>query len=374
MIVGAVLALAFYPAYWLAPDRFRNPLLTLVGMVGVAWFSPGGALALAALVGLVWFGVSDDGGSRALGALSAVVASFIVYKLVARGGPFERPVVLLGLAYAVPRAVHLLVDTRFRGLARPRLDDLLAYFFFAPLVIVGPIHRLSEFTQGVRRRRLDGRQFGLGLERILIGLVSVELLGNWLVTQRFGTWIDDLDPDRDGLAALARSVEYGLNLYFGFAGWSAVAIGLAATVGFVAPENFSRPFAQPNLAAFWRSWHMTLTRWTNDYVFKPVAAQTRRPPIATVATMFAIALWHEFSGRYLAWAIWHAFGLIVHRRFVALRQSGRMPSFGIGPRLGHWLAIGLTTSWVFLGFTITRVDSVGDALTAFGDMLTGGWL
>lgn len=372
MILAATgFAITFF-AYWLAPNRGKEPILITAGVMVLLLSSVPAALGLCALIAAVWFGMKQSG-SRALGALALVVAGFAGYKLFASGGPLERSVSLVGFAYAVPRAIHLLVDARYRGLERPSFLTLNAYFWFFPLLVVGPIHRLPEYQRSTRRRRFDPQQIGHGLERVLVGLTSVKILADWLVSVRLHNYIVELPADRSGLASLLRSVEYGLNLYFQFAGWTAVAIGISALFGHDVAENFNRPFAQRNITEFWRSWHMTLTRWTREYVFQPVAAQTRRPYLATFATMLAIALWHEFSGRYVVWALWHASGLVVHRSFQTWLRRGTS-QVTIGPRAGHLVGAALTTSFVFLGFTITRVDSVVEAWHEFEAIFTGGYL
>ena len=371
MTIGVLAVCALLGLYWSVSNPAKDYVLIATGVVGMAIYSPLAAGALALLVGAVWFGLSEPSGVRNLAAVAAIVLGFVAYKLSIDSGPLGTSLSLVGFVFAVPRAIHVLLDARYRGLQRPSFTSLNAYFWFFPLLVIGPIHRLGEFQRSTRRRRLDAQQIGLGLERILVGLASVKLLGDWLVSQRLHAYIDRLSPDRDGLAALLRSVEYGLNLYFKFAGWTAVAIGIAALFGHEVAENFHRPFAQPNISAFWRNWHMTLTRWTTDYVFQPLAAQTRRPAVGIVATMFAIALWHEFSLRYVAWAVWHAGGLVVHRWFERMLAARGYES--ASGAIGRVASTALTIAFVFLGFTITRVEGLGDAWSEFGAILTGGY-
>ena len=359
--------------YWTVPSRWKEVVLIAAGVIGLSWYSPSAALATTSLVIVVWVGLQRPKRPLDLVSVALVATAFLTYKLFANGGPFERPLILVGFAYAVPRAVHVLLDARYRGTQRPSLRVFLAYFWFFPTLAIGPIHRLDEFEREIRRRRLDIQQIGLGLERILVGLASVKLIADWLVSSRLDIILGNLVVTRDGAAAFGRSIQYGLNLYFQFAGWTAVAIGMAATLGIRVAENFHRPFAQPNLAAFWRSWHITLTRWTNSYVFQPVAAQTRRPFLAITATMFSIALWHEFSARYVCWACWHAGGLLAHRMFRRLTNrfewGARIPAPAV-----RLVSTSLTVSFVFLGFTITRVASIGDAFDEFQTIFTGRYL
>src|SRR5690606_36026035 len=115
----------------------------------------------------------------------------------------------------------------------------------------------------------------------------------------------DLFVDPSGLAPLwawlFESLQYGLYLYLAFAGYSDIAIGLARVLGFEVVENFRWPFVQPNLGAFWRAWHMSLSDWCRRYIFLPALARWRRPVPALFVAMIALGLWHELSLRFIAW-------------------------------------------------------------------------
>ena len=63
---------------------------------------------------------------------------------------------------------------------------------------------------------------------------------------------------------------YGFRLYFDFAGYSHLAIGIGQWMGIKLPENFDRPYLKGNLTTFWNSWHMTLATWFRSYFFNPV--------------------------------------------------------------------------------------------------------
>ena len=67
--------------------------------------------------------------------------------------------------------------------------------------------------------------------------------------------------------------------------------GFARLLGYRVMENFNWPYLQPNISAFWRSWHISLSRWCRDYVYSVVVAQTRSPALGAMATMIAIGLW-----------------------------------------------------------------------------------
>ena len=118
---------------------------------------------------------------------------------------------------------------------------------------------------------------------------------------------------------------YALRLYFDFAGYTDMAIGLGLLFGIRLPENFDRPYLKSNITTFWQSWHMTLSSWARFYVFTPLSRSLlRRKPrpsptlivlVAQIATMTTIGLWHGISWTFFIWGLWHGVGLFVHKQW-----------------------------------------------------------
>jgi D-alanyl-lipoteichoic acid acyltransferase DltB (MBOAT superfamily) len=132
-------------------------------------------------------------------------------------------------------------------------------------------------------------------------------------------------------------------LYFVFAGYSSIALGISMMIGLRLEENFNRPWAARNLIDFWMRWHMSLTQWCRDYVFRPVAAITRSPIAGLCAAMLVIGLWHEFSAYYVLWATWQVLGILLTRLADRLFGFERMPR-AVGTVLGPisvlaWLSL-----------------------------------
>ena len=59
-------------------------------------------------------------------------------------------------------------------------------------------------------------------------------------------------------------------IYFDFSGYSDMAIGMAKIIGLNFPSNFRSPLKEVSIINFWRSWHITLTRFTTGYIFNPI--------------------------------------------------------------------------------------------------------
>jgi alginate O-acetyltransferase complex protein AlgI len=102
-------------------------------------------------------------------------------------------------------------------------------------------------------------------------------------------------------------------LFFNFAGMTAIALGLALMMGIRLEENFNRPWCAKDLLDFWSRWHMSLTNWCRDYVYRPVMALTRSALAGLVAAMLAIGLWHEISFYYVLWSFWQTLGVVLSR-------------------------------------------------------------
>src|SRR5690606_41112825 len=63
---------------------------------------------------------------------------------------------------------------------------------------------------------------------------------------------------------------YAFQIYYDFAGYSDMAIGLGRMIGFDFLENFNNPYISQNISEFWRRWHISLGRWMRDYLYIPL--------------------------------------------------------------------------------------------------------
>ena len=51
---------------------------------------------------------------------------------------------------------------------------------------------------------------------------------------------------------------------------AAMAIGLSRMLGYRLPRNFDFPYVSMSITEFWRRWHISLTTWIRDYLYKPL--------------------------------------------------------------------------------------------------------
>ena len=87
---------------------------------------------------------------------------------------------------------------------------------------------------------------------------------------------------------------FSLQIYFDFSGYSDMAMGLGLLLGLMLPLNFLAPYRATSIRAFWRRWHITLSRFLRDYLYIPMGGNRLGPAGragATLATPWVTVVW-----------------------------------------------------------------------------------
>ena len=232
----------------------------------------------------------------------------------------------VGISFYVFQAISYIVDVARGDLAaEPRLRRVALYIAFFPQLVAGPIVRAASFfPQMEREKTLTSALFFAGLRAFLLGFAYKAGIADNLaqfVDPIFGDAQVAGDTD---LAIWSNSALVGATLafagliYFDFAGYSLMAIGVARWFGFYIPKNFDVPYASPSIDDFWRRWHISLSSWLRDYVYIPLGGG-RTGQLATyrnlMATMLLGGLWHGAAWTFVAWGGLHGLALVFHRAF-----------------------------------------------------------
>lgn len=357
--------------YWLAPRHWRQLVLMALTVIFLASRSPESAALL-----LLFAAIAHLAGNVAMPTFRPVAAAILAMLAVLAWYKITQPVNLdnlldtvaipLGLSYYTFRCIHFLMERYKAAIPRATGSELAGYLLFLPTVVVGPIHRYDDYRRDLYRQRFDPALISEGAERILYGYAKIVILSNWLIEGVLGDYIATFDDPAAPHVIYLEIVRSGLNLYFQFSGYSDIAIGFARLLGYRVMENFNWPYLQPNISAFWRCWHMSLSRWCRDYVYSVVVAKTRSPALGAMATMIAIGLWHEISLRFLFWGAWHGVGLIVWQKSQGwtVRLESALPETAL-PVL-HVAKVVFTVHFVWLGFVILTAGTPAQALETYG--------
>lgn len=325
-----VLALACVPLSWAVPREWAPDAVALWSAVCLTLLVPITALWLALLAvsmpAVIARGFMTRSSTIILGVM-IITGGLVVSRALPEWG-------WIGMAYVTLRAIHVLLESWMGRITSLNLRDSIRYIFFLPVLAAGPVNRLPHFLHQLRRRRWDPAQLFSGAERVGLGLLWIYVVSGPILT-RLDILIETiLGNAAEGWWGLwAGSAISWIQLYFAFAGTTHVALGIAHMMGLVLEENFNRPWDARNLQDFWTRWHMTLTNWVRDYVFRPVTSLTRNPILALVAAMLVVGLWHAFSLYYVLWALWQSLGIVVSRLMTqhAPRQFPALASRLLGP-------------------------------------------
>ncbi len=225
-----------------------------------------------------------------------------------------RIVLPLGISFYTFQSMSYAVDV-YRGDARPMRSflDYCCYVSMFPQLVAGPIVRFTEVASQLASREHTLDKFARGVAFIAFGLAKKVLLAN-PCGQAADLAFDShtLHAADAWLGALA----FSLQLYFDFSAYSDLAIGLGLMLGFTFARNFDAPFLATSFIDHWRRWHLSLSTWLRDYLYKPLGG-SRKGPLRTYVNVWLVmllgGLWHGANWTFVLWGALHAFFMTVER-------------------------------------------------------------
>jgi alginate O-acetyltransferase complex protein AlgI len=118
------------------------------------------------------------------------------------------------------------------------------------------------------------------------------------------------------------------------------------------PINFFSPYKADSIRAFWRRWHISLSRFLRDYLFIPFGGSHHgltRTIGALMITMALGGLWHGASWTFVIWGILHGAYLSANHLWRAL-LSKMAPGLRANVGKSRWLTRILRALSVVLTF------------------------
>ncbi|GHT73303.1 hypothetical protein AGMMS50262_04190 [Bacteroidia bacterium] len=196
----------------------------------------------------------------------------------------------VGISFYTFQNISYLMDV-FRERIRPVKEILNFGFYvsFFPQLVAGPIVRANEFIPLIYQKyHLGRKQFGMAVFWILNGLAKKIILSDYIAVN-FVDRVFENPTMYSGFENLAALFGYSLQVYADFSGYTDIAIGVAMLMGFYLPKNFNSPYKATNPGNFWKRWHISLSKWLQDYLYIPLGGN-RKATFATYFIIIAIAL------------------------------------------------------------------------------------
>jgi len=253
-----------------------------------------------------------------------------------------------GISYITFRCIQVYLDG---ALLRDRfhIGTFIVFLLFPPALLAGPIDRYERFKDDLDQgwSRLNGNALLAGWEFIALGLLHKFVLAELI--DRY--WLSECHGCAGALPMLKEMYGYAVYLYFDFAGYSLLAIGLGRMLGIELPKNFDRPWLTENPPQFWKRWHISLGDWLRDYFFRPIYKALSgvqglrtwpllKQNLALFATFLLMGCWNGLEPHYIISG--SLFGL-----YSVLYNSYQHQS-----RKHKWDLWGGTPAWLVKGISI----------------------
>ncbi|HLK16843.1 MAG TPA: MBOAT family O-acyltransferase [Fimbriimonadaceae bacterium] len=346
---AAFFAVVFCVYYLPLVTRHQVPLLVAASMVFYAWSAPWllTLLIIAVLTNAIAsFKIGTDPRHEKAWAIGCVSVNLAMLALFKYGGLLTSfatghlglnatgPVLLLmtlplpiGISFYTFEGISLVADT-FRAhrsdgeipnFIAPSFPEHLArtslFIVFFPHLISGPILKARQFYPQVGIKRFQDIDWNRAISSGIVGFFLKCVVADNLKDQTaFLTHpIYQTMSAADDLALL---FGYSMQIFADFAGYSLIAISLAALLGYDLPDNFNFPYISRSLSEFWRRWHISLSTWLRDYLYFPLGGNrkgTVRTYLNLAIVMVLGGLWHGAAWSFAFWGAFHGLGLATER-------------------------------------------------------------
>ena len=374
----------FLGVYYITPNKGKNLVILLGSYAFYAWWRVDflllfvGVTAWNYIIGMMiarhletlqakrWLTLGIFGNLATLGyfkyanfgveSFNAIISSlglepFIVMQVI----------LPIGISFYTFQAISYIIDV-YRKDTPPttHIIDFAAFIALFPQLIAGPVLRYKDLADQFIEREHSLALFSQGATRFMQGFISKVFIADSIAPIVDACYATTNPSTADAwLGALA----YTAQLFFDFAGYSAMAIGLGLMMGFRFIENFNQPYISQSITEFWRRWHISLSSWLRDYLYISLGGN-RHGTFNTYRnlflTMFLGGLWHGANWTFALWGAWHGIILSIERALGVKVGSGRFNVF-------RWA---LTFLLVMIGWVMFRAPDVSTALYFYQAMFS----
>jgi alginate O-acetyltransferase complex protein AlgI len=376
----------FLAVYYMSPARWRSAVILAGSSVFYGWWRMDFLALLYGIIGWNWLvaiGIELwRGQPRAKMLLQGGIAVNLLalgyfkywnfgvnslFAILVKAGihpPTGLIEVLLpiGISFFVFHGISYIVDVwRQDTPATRNFFDFAAFITLFPHLIAGPVLRYKDLAWQFKNRHHGPDIFSEGAYRFMLGFSKKVLIA------------DTVAPLSDAAFALTDPsmadawlgcVAYTIQLYFDFAGYSEMAVGLALMMGFRFIENFNYPYISRSITEFWRRWHISLSTWLRDYLYIPLGGNRKgnvRTYINLMLTMLLGGLWHGANWTFIIWGGWHGMLLAIERLLKIGPETPASIPARIFPTAATLLAI-------MLGWVMFRAPHVETAIAFYKAM------
>lgn len=256
--------------------------------------------------------------------IDSLVASLNAAGIAAEARHFDI-VLPVGISFYTFQSMSYAIDIYRRELEpTERFFDFALFVAFFPQLVAGPIERARNLLpQMATPRTITGDQIRRGLFLIVFGLFKKIAIADGVagtVDSIFGskgtiTWAD----------AFIGTVLFTIQIYTDFSGYSDIARGTAKLFGIELMVNFRQPYFAKSPREFWQRWHISLSTWLGDYLYRPLGGNGGSLAFTVrnlMLTMVIGGLWHGAAWNFVIWGFYNG-ALISLQRILYVKRGNR---------------------------------------------------
>lgn len=277
--------------------------------------------------------------------------------------PFMNIAVPLGISYITFQSIGYLIEVYWgRQCVETNFLSLATFLAFFPKLIAGPVERAHNFLPQLKRPTVfDYDSVTDGLRLLAWGMFQKSV-----VADRIGNIVNQIYAHPQGfpgLTLLIGAFFFVLQVYADFSGYTDMARGSAALMGFSLMKNFDRPLFSRSTTELWRRWHISLSTWFSDYVFTPISVSRRSwekwgMVFASIVTFLILGLWHGARWGFVIFGLLQGIALSVE--ILAAKKSKKVLRL-LPAILSNICGVCCTLLFFSLALVFIRASSVSDA-------------
>ena len=242
-----------------------------------------------------------------------------IIALLGRESAALKIILPVGISFYTFSAISYIVDVYKKKIeVNTSLSEVALYIAFFPKLMSGPIVRAKAFFEQLPFLGDNSLQnLEIGIQIFVYGCFKKMVLADHI-----GVFVDQVfhaPTVYHTFTVILAAMGYSLQIYFDFAGYSDMAIGISKILGFNFDWNFNFPYISKNLTEFWKRWHISLSSWLQEYLYYSLGGNRKgktRTYINLVLTMVIGGLWHGAAWTFIVWGFLHGIALMFHKLFM----------------------------------------------------------
>ncbi len=222
--------------------------------------------------------------------------------------PYLSILLPIGLSFHTFQAMSYTIEVyKGRQKAEKNFGIYALYVMFYPQLVAGPIERPQNMLpQFYVKHQFNINRTIEGLKIMLWGFFKKVVIADTLAV--YVNSVYGASDSHTGITLALATIFFAFQIYCDFSGYSDIAIGAAHIMGFKLMQNFNLPYFASSISEFWKRWHISLSTWFSDYVYKPLGGNR----VSTTRWLFNIFLvftisgfWHGANWTFIVWGALH---------------------------------------------------------------------